>query len=165
MFIGFGSVCNVPLLNSQKKTTTIFHTTLIRFVAAIPLSLLLISRYQVTGLLAVLFATSGLNTLLNYRAIRTFFKFNIDYVFLVKILGISVVSYGFVYSIVTYLELNPWVELITGGMVSLIIYLMGFILLKIFSKQDLNYLKKLGSGFGPLSPVVTSLAEFLLRFA
>lgn len=164
-FIGVGSICNVPLLNSQKKTTTIFRTTVTRFIFAVPLSLLLISRFHVTGLLTTLFLMGGLNTLLNYKAIRNFFDFHIDYTFLSKILGLSIVSFACVYSFVTYLSLNQWIELVSGGILSMLIYLIGFILLKIFSVQDLNYLKKLGSGFGPLSPLVSIFTEFMLKFA
>lgn len=165
VFIGIGSVCNVPLLSSQLKTATIFHTTLVRFAVAIPLSLILISRHHVIGLLVTLFFTSGFNTLLNYQAIRKFFAFNIDYTFLVKILNISFVSYGTVYSLVTYLTLSPWVELFTGGILSILIYILGFIFLKIFTKQDLKSLKKLASGFGPLSPIIKSLADLMMRFS
>jgi O-antigen/teichoic acid export membrane protein len=164
-FIGIGSICNVPLLNSQKKTTTIFRTTVTRFIFAVPLSILLISRYHVTGLLTTILLMGGLNSILNYRAIRSFFDFSIDFTFLAKMLGISVISVVCVYSFVTYLSINQWIELVSGGILSLLIYLLGFIILRIFSVQDLNYLKKLGSGFGPMSPLVNSLAELLLRYA
>lgn len=163
-FIGLGSVCNVPLLNSQKKTTTIFRTTVIRFVFAIPLSLILISRYHVIGLLAIVFLTAGLNTSLNYGAILRFFDYHIDYTFLAKILGISAVSYLVVYNYVSYIAVNQWIELISGGILSVLIYLLGFIVFRIFTKRDLIQLKKLTSGFGPLSPLVSRLADFMMRY-
>ncbi len=89
IFIGVGSVCNVALLNSQKKTSTIFRTTATRFIVAIPLSLILIYRYHVTGLITTLFLMGGLNTVLNYRAIKNFFGFTLDYKFLAKMIVLS----------------------------------------------------------------------------
>ena len=164
LFMGFGSVCNVPLLNSQRKTSTIFQTTATRFLVSIPVSFLLIYRYHVTGLITTLFLMGGLNTLLNYRAIRKFFGFTLDYKFLVKMISLSILSYIAGYSFVTYLVIDPWIELISGGIMILVIYMVGFILLRIFSKQDLNYLKKLAAGFGPLRPIITLLADFMMRF-
>ena len=164
VFIGMGSICNVPLLNSQQKTSAVFRTTATRFIVAVPLSLFMIYRYHVTGLITTVFLMVGLNTILNYVAIKKFFGFTLDYKFLVKMLGLSAVSYFAGYSFVTYLVLDPWVELISGGILIVLIYLIGFILLRIFSKQDLNYLKKLAAGFGPLKPIINILVNFMMRF-
>ena len=106
----------------------------------------------------------GLNTLLNYNAIRRFFNYSLDFKFLSKILVISLISYTLVYNYVSYIIVDPWVELISGGVLSILVYLLGFIVLKIFTKQDLVYLKKLASGFGPLTPVVNILVDFMMRF-
>jgi O-antigen/teichoic acid export membrane protein len=165
VFIGVGNVCNGSLLSSQKKNTTLLQTTLVRFIIAIPLSLILISRYQVLGLLAIRILLPGLSSILNYRAIQNFFNFKIDYIFLAKMLVISISSYSLVYTFVSNISLNSWYELIAGGLLSLSIFALGFILLKIFTKQDILYLKKLGSGFGPLSPIVDILADIMMRFA
>ena len=165
LFIGVGSICNVPLLNSQKKTSTIFRTTATRFVVAVPLSLILIYRYHVTGLLATIFLMGGLNTILNYRAIRGFFGFTLDFKFLFKMLGVSIFAYFAGYSFVSAINLNPWIELISGGILILLIYFVGFIALRIFTKRDLSYLKRLSSGFGPLSPIISILADYIMRFA
>ena len=111
-----------------------------------------------------LFLIGGLNTVLNYRAIKNFFGFTLDYKFLAKMIVLSAISYITGYSFVSYLVMDPWIELISGGILIMLIYLIGFILLRIFSKQDLNYLKKLAMGFGPLKPIITILADFMMRF-
>lgn len=165
IFMGLGSVCNVPLLNSQKKTTTIFRSTLVRFVCAVPLSLLLIPRFQVVGLTATIFLMVGLNTVLNYNAILRFFGFTIDLSFLAKMLAISAVSYFSVYNIVTFLDVNQWIELFIGGALSLLIYFVGLLTLRAFSRRDLIQLKKLTSGLGPLSPLIGFLADFMMRYS
>ena len=165
IFMGFGMVCNSPLLNSQKRTDATFRATLVRFLIAIPTSLVLIHRMGVMGLLATLIIGGGINTLFNLFSVRRIFGFSIDTRFLAKNLIISMTSFGVVYFGFKVLALDPWVEIILGGMLSLIIYLVGFVILKAFSSQDFTNLRRLSSSFGPLKPLVRRLVDFLNMFS
>jgi len=55
--------------------------------------------------------------------------------------------------------------LISGGIISLTIYLVGLIGLKALTKQDFEYLLKLSDSFGPVSPVIRWLVNVLIRFS
>jgi len=165
IFIGFGMVGNSPLLNSQKRTDLTFRATLVRFVIAIPTSLVLIPRMGVIGLLITLIIGGGVNTMFNLFSVRRTFGFGIDTKFLAKNLIISVSSFGVVYYTFKTIILNPWVELILGGTLSVLIYLVGFVALKAFSKQDYKNLTRLSSSFGPLKPLVRRMVDILARFS
>ena len=165
IFMGFGMVCNSPLLNSQKRTDLTFRATLVRFVIAIPTSLLLIHRMGVIGLLITLIIGGGVNTLFNLFSVRRTFGFGIDTKFLAKNLIISVSSFGVVYYTFKTIILNPWVELILGGTISVLIYLVGFVVLKAFSSQDYANLRRLSSSFGPLKPLVRRMVDILARLS
>ncbi len=165
IFIGFGMVCNSPLLNSQKRTDATFRATLVRFVIAIPTSLVLIYRMGVIGLLTTLIIGGGVNTLFNLYSVRRIFGFGIDTKFLAKNLAISLTSFGVVYFAFKTLILNPWVELMAGGVLSVTIYLIGFVVLKAFSKQDYVNLRRLSGSFGPLKPLVRRLVDILARLS
>jgi O-antigen/teichoic acid export membrane protein len=165
IFIGFGMVCNAPLLNSQKRTDATFKATLVRFVIAIPTSLVLINRMGVIGLLLTLIIGGGINTLFNLFSVRRIFGFIIDAKFLAKNLVISVTSFGVVYYTFKTLVLNPWVELITGGLLSVIIYLIGFVVLKAFSKQDYENLMRLSGSFGPLKHPVRRFVYIMAKLS
>ena len=165
IYIGFGMVCNSPLLNSQKRTDLTFRATLVRFAIAIPTSLVLIHRMGVIGLLITLIIGRGVNTLFNLFSVRRIFGFGIDAMFLTKNLVISVTSFGVVYYAFKTLILNPWVEIIAGGFLSVVIYLGGFVVLQVFSKQDYVNLRRLSDSFGPLKPLVRRLVDILVRLS
>ena len=82
-----------------------------------------------------------------------------------KNLAISLTSFGVVYFAFKTLILNPWVELMVGGVLSVTIYLIGFVVLKAFSKQDYVNLRRLSGSFGPLKPLVRRLVDILARLS
>ena len=164
-FIGLGMVCNTPLLNSQKRTDLILKSTILRFLVSVPLSYYAISHYGVIGLLFTYFVSTGINTLIDYYNLNRVFGFTINFQFVIKILGLSILSYAVVYGITTYLTVNPWLELILGGILSVAIYLIGLINSKALTKQDFAYLEKLSGSFGPASPVIRWLVDVLIRFS
>lgn len=154
LLIGLGSVCNGSLLSGQNRNDVNFKSTFWKFIISLPLSYVSIQLYGVTGLLYTFFISSFINTSINVIYIRRIFGFKIDKAFLIKISLISIVSCFLVYQILNFISINLWLELIFGGILSLLIYLFGVILLKALTKQDYNYLKKLGDNFGPISPLI-----------
>jgi hypothetical protein len=76
-----------------------------------------------------------------------------------------VTSLGVVYCAFKILILNPGVEIIAGGFLSVIIYLGGFVVLQAFSKQDYINLRRLSDSFGPLKLLVKRLVDILVRLS
>ncbi len=165
VIIGIGSVCNATLLNSQKKASYNLKSTIIRFIVAVPLSFLVIPRYGVQGLLAIMFIGNFVNSMYNLLIIRRLFKFDIDWRFLVKNLAISGIIYPVVYWLTEFLHVNVWVELVIGGTVSVTMYLTGLIITKALTMKDYQFLRRMSRSFGPLSPLFLKFFDILMRFA
>jgi O-antigen/teichoic acid export membrane protein len=161
VFIGLGGVSNGPLLNSQKRTDITFRTSLIQFMIAFPLNFYLIPRFGVVGQLFALFLVGGINTVLNLISIRKIFGFNIDSIFFVKILGISIFSYIVVFILFKRLTFYPMIELVAGGLLSLLIYLVGFFSLNVFTQHDFIFLRKISDSLGPFSHIVIYLLDLM----
>ena len=162
--IGLGSICNPPLLNSQNRTDLTFKSTLTRFLAAVPLSLVAIRNYGVHGLILTYFTSMAINTIIDYYNINRIYHYTINTGFLTKILATSLITATITYTITNTLTLNPWIELIIGGTTSLTLYITGFIATKALTKQDLNYIKQISTSFGPLQPTINKIINLLLRF-
>ena len=165
VIIGIGSVSNTPLLNSQKKASYNLKSTILRFVVATPLSLLIIPRYGVPGLLVIMFIGNFVNSLYNLMVIRKLFNFTIDWKFLVKNLAISGTIYPVVYMLTDFLNVNVWIELVLGGSISVTIYIFGLILTKALTLKDYQFLRRMSRSFGPLASLFTKFFDLLIRFA
>ncbi|MBT3285669.1 oligosaccharide flippase family protein [Candidatus Bathyarchaeota archaeon] len=163
--IGTGSVCNAPLLNSQKKASYTLKSTILRFIVVTPLSFLIIPRYGVPGLLAIMFMGNFVNSIYNLTIIRRLFNFDIDWKFLVKNLAISGTIYPVIYWLTTTLHVNVWIELVLGGTISVTMYLLGLILTKALTLKDYQFLRRMSRSFGPLAPLFTKFFDILIRFA
>ena len=165
VIIGVGSVCNATLLNSQKKANYNLKSTIIRFIVVTPLSFLVIPRYGVQGLLAIMFIGNFVNSFYNLLIIRRLFNFDIDWKFLAKNLAISGIIYPVVYWLTEFLHINVWVELVLGGCISVTMYLLGLILTKALTMTDYQFLRRMSRSFGPFSYLFIKFFDILIRFA
>ena len=165
LLIGFGSVCNNSLLSGQDRNDVNFKSTLGKFIVSLPLSYYAIQVYGVVGLLYIFFITGAVNTGINLFYIRRIFGFKINLRFLAKMLVISLVSCFLVYEVFKVVSVNPWIELFAGGMLSVFIYFIGVLILKVFSKQDFTYFRELTQSFGLLSPVIRWLIDMLIKYS
>lgn len=143
VYIGLGSGSSNILINSQNSTDVVFRINLIRFLVTLPMCFWIIPRYGVQGLLYMEFFIGGLITLLELYFVDRLYGYHLDMNLLFKVSIISMVCYVSVYSVVDILVCNPWVELVFGGFMTLIIYLVGFIVFKVFSVQNLIHFKRL----------------------
>ena len=163
-WIGLGSVCNPNLLNSQERTDLTFKSTLIRFIIALPLSLIAIKHYGVYGLILTFFTSMATNTIIDYYNIHRHYKYTINTCFLAKILCTSIITYTIIHQAINQVTLNPWIELIIGGILSLTLYLTGFIATKALTLQDLNYINTIADNLGPLKPVINKTTQILAKY-
>jgi len=151
LLIGLGSVCNGSLLSGQNRNDINFRSTLAKFVVSLPLAYFAIQQYGAVGLLYTYFISALINTGINRVYIRRIFGFNINHLFLAKMIITSLVSCFTVYYSLKLVDLNPWLELMAGGLLSVLIYAAGVLYLNILTKQDYLYLEKLGDSFGPFA--------------
>jgi len=78
---------------------------------------------------------------------------------------ISLVACFSVYQVFVMMSFHPWVEIFLGGMISVLIYFVGFITLKVLTKQDYQYLRRISDSFGPFAPIIRWLIDFLIRLS
>jgi hypothetical protein len=64
-----------------------------------------------------------------------------------------------------FVSWNPWLELFSGGLLVLIIYLVGVVVLGSLSKRDVHDIRIITESIGPISGLVRPLLEILERYA
>jgi len=165
ILLGFGSAVNSVLLSGQERNDITLKSTLGKFLVALTLSYYLIQKYGVIGLLYTFFISNLVNDLINLFFINRIFSFRINASFLLKMMLISLVSCLSVYYVFTIISVHPWIELFSGGMLSVLIYFIGVLLLKVLTEQDYLYLWRISDNFGPFSPIIRCVIDFLIRFS
>lgn len=165
LYTGLGNLSLGNFLNGQGKTKITMFLTLITLSIGLPLSLLLIPRFHILGLI-VTSLVSGIPSLaLGLHWIKRDFGITIDWFSSAKIFLSSGIAAAVTYLIVLQLSFPNWVELVVGGTVFIIIYLITIPIIGIVNQGDINNLKGMLSELGPFSRffnLLLNLVEKLL---
>ncbi|MBD3172495.1 oligosaccharide flippase family protein [Candidatus Bathyarchaeota archaeon] len=165
LYTGIGSLSNIPLLNSQKLTRETLIIQLIQFSVTVLPSVIIIPKYGAIGALTLLVAGIGVSKIYAIKRIHTIFNFYPDFTSSIKLflsgLSLSLIIW-YTFSRTLY---NPWIELILGGILSLLLYLVLVISLKVLTKQDYRRIKELAPIFGPFSPYFKNIIEKISKLS
>jgi peptidoglycan biosynthesis protein MviN/MurJ (putative lipid II flippase) len=138
-----------------KKTRTVLHTAVIRFITIIPLGLLLIPRYGVTGLITANVLGAIPSYLYGVHWVQKNTEITPDYPVALKTITAATISTITTHLYTITVQLNPWIELITGGTLCISTYLISILLLKILKPRDLENLTNIATALGPLHKPIT----------
>ena len=151
LYAGLGNLSLGNFLNGQGKTQITMKLALLNLGLGSLLGWTLIPQFGVVGLiLANLIAGfPGLFTGLWW--IRKHFGATIDLVSSAKIFLASVIAAVVTYLLLSQLNYSYWIELITGGLSFLVVYLVTAPLIRAVDKKDVRHLREMLSDLGPLS--------------
>jgi O-antigen/teichoic acid export membrane protein len=153
LYAGLGNLSLGNFLNGQGKTQITMRMALLSLCTGLLLGWLLIPQFGVVGLI-VTNSVSGLPSLFSgLWWIRKNFGATIDWVSSVKILLASGIAAVVTYLLLSQLNYNYWIELVTGGISFLVVYLVIAPLIRAVDKKDVRLLRKMLSGLGPFSYV------------
>ena len=153
LYTALGNLSIGSFLNGQGKTTVTMRLTIIQLATGIPLSLLLIPRFGVTGLIVATLVSSIPSLATGLWWIRKHFGVTVDWESSARILAAAAIA-----AIITYLILFPlptpdWINMIVGGIIFFGTYLIAAPLIGALNTDDITNLKQMISGLGPLSQV------------
>ena len=164
LLIGIGHQINGSLLNSQGNTRPPFISSVLVFLVGLPLSLYLIPRMGVTGLLITMITATITGLLYLLFWINRNYGFSLDWGASAKIYLSSAIAFTPLYYILPSLELQEWPQLFLGGAAYAIIYLAMILLLKTLTIVDLQNLRRMFSTMGPLTPLFNFLLSVFEKF-
>ena len=161
-----GGICIGPLLNGQGKTDVTFRINVLNLCVGLPLSLMLIPRFGIVGLLLTMIVAPRAGHLYALWWVRRNFGFSLDWRASAKIYLSSGVPYLAMHFFLDYLRLGDWQELLLGGGLFVVLYIFLIYVFRTLDVGDIRDLRPILGHMGPLTPVfnvILSIFEKVLK--
>jgi O-antigen/teichoic acid export membrane protein len=153
LLIGIGHPINGSLLNSQGHTRPPFISSVLVFLVGLPMSLYLIPRMGVTGLLITMITATITGLLYILFWINRNYGFSLDWRASAKIYLSSAIAFAPISLLLPLMKLQNWPQLILGGSVYAVIYLVMIVIFKTLTINDVQDLRRILVSTGPLKSV------------
>jgi O-antigen/teichoic acid export membrane protein len=150
LYSAFGNLSIGNLINSQGKTKVTLKLTLITATIGFPLSLLLIPKFEIIGLIVTTLTAGIPSLIIGIWWVKKHFTVTIDWTSSAKILLASTLAAATAYIIVSQLNIPNWIELTIGTIAFLATYTTTAPLIGAITKTDIQNLKEMLKELGPL---------------
>jgi O-antigen/teichoic acid export membrane protein len=138
----------VRILMTFKRTKLIFKINVIISILNVFLNILLIPTYGINGAAIATGISIVLRELIILSFARRIIKFKLKLKYYIKYIASAIISLSIIYSTTIFFEVNTNIKLILLVLVFLGLYVSGLILLKAFSKEDIEIMYAIENKFG-----------------
>lgn len=145
-----GRLSLANLLNGLGKTQVTLKLTLISFVTGLPLSLLLIPKLGILGLIATSLIAPIPSLLIGLWWIKKHYTLTIDWASSTRILLASALAAAITYIAISQLASPDWAKLIIGTTIFLAAYMIIAPLIGAINKTDTRNLRQTLNELGPI---------------
>jgi O-antigen/teichoic acid export membrane protein len=159
LYSAFGNLSLGNLINGQGKTKVNLLLTLVTSAIGFPLSLLLIPRFGIIGLIMTTITAGIPSLIMGLYWVKTYFGATVDWISSTKILLSSATAAAITYIALSQLSFSSWIKLIVGATIFLFTFLTITLSTRTVNRPDINNLREMLSELGPLS----HLFNFLLN--
>lgn len=166
LYTAFGNLSVGNLIISQGRTEFNMKLTLITVAIGLPLSLVLIPRLGIIGLIVTTLIAGIPSLIVALWYVKKHYIATIDWVSSTKILSASTLSALAAYLIVSQVSLPSWIELIIGAVTFLTTYIIVASLIGAVKRADIENIKEMIKELGPLSTLLSpplNLIEKLMQ--
>ena len=153
LFIGLGRHTILNLLNGQGETRVTFQRNVLNLCVGIPLSLYLIPKFGIVGMLLTMIIVPQAGLFYGLWWTNKNFGFTIEWKTSAKIYISSASSYLVSYFILMNLRLGDWPEILLGGGLFILMYLIMIYALRTMELDDIQNLRRILGAMGPLTPI------------
>jgi O-antigen/teichoic acid export membrane protein len=165
LYSGLGNLSLENFLNGQGKTQITMRMALLTLCMGLLLGWTLIPQFGVVGLIVTNSIAGFPSLFTGLWWIRKHFGATIDLVSSAKIFLASGIAAVITYLLLAQLNYNYWIELITGGISFLVVYLVTAPLIRAVDKKDVRNLREMLSGLGPLSYIFNIPLEIIEKLS
>ncbi|MHA1834060.1 MAG: oligosaccharide flippase family protein, partial [Candidatus Baldrarchaeia archaeon] len=161
LFASVGSLSMGSLLAGLGETKMLMKLSLLSLLFSLPLAFTLIPTLGIVGvILGNLFA--GLPSMfIGLHWIWKHYKAKADLKSSAKIFIASIIAALTTYFSLNFLSITDWIELIIGGTIFLLTYVLTSPIIGAVTKSDINNLKAMFSGLGALSKLINIPLNFM----
>jgi stage V sporulation protein B len=161
LYSALGNISIGNLINSQGATQFNMKLGLVTSAIGFPLSLILIPRFGIMGLIATSLTAGIPSLIIALHWIRKRYGVTVDWASSAKILASSGVAAAVTYAILYQINFANWIELVMGGTIFLFAFLTITLSTRTINRSDINNLKEITSELGPVSPLLKLLLNII----
>ena len=154
LFVAIGSISAGGLLTGVGKTKIPMYQSIVTITIGLPLGIVLISMYEITGLIIASILSGIPSMILALYWIWKHYEAKADFQSSAKILVASTAAAFLAYLPATYLSMANWIRLTIGLAVFLTAYVITAPLIGAVYSADINNLRIMFSGMGFVSKTV-----------
>ena len=155
VFVVLGSLSLSQLLSGVGETNMLMRMKILTFCIGVPLAFLMIPAFGIIGLIVVSTLVAGLPSLIfGLYWMWKRYGTKADLRNSAKILLASVIAGATTYLFMNTFVAAAWLLLITGALLFLAIYVISIPLVGALNLMDINNLRTMFSGLGPLSKLL-----------
>jgi len=163
LYSAFGTLSLENALNGQGETKTTMKLALITTALGLPLSLLLIPEFGVTGLIATSLIAGVPSLLVGLWWMKRLFAATINWITSGKILFAAALATLTTRATVSQLDLPNWTELIAGTMIFSASYMILASFTKVWNQTDIQGLRGILKELEPFSHLFTPILNMTER--
>jgi len=153
LFVGIGNLTVDHFLNGQGRTRVTFLKNLLNLCIGTPLGLALIPRFGIVGLLVTMIIAPKLGRIYCLIRIRRDFGFTVNWAASAKIYLSAGVAFLATSLLLVLLHHGIWVDLLIGGVVFLLVYVLMVATTGALERNDLQNLRNIMGTLGPFTPL------------
>jgi stage V sporulation protein B len=165
VFIGVGGVSIGNLINSQGETKLTLMLNVIALLTGVPLSLYLIPRFQIEGLLVAMILGGIPSLVAGILWVKKYFGLTLDLFSSARIYAATAVSAVLTFLLISWLKMGDVATLLVGGFLFLFLYTASIFLTRAIGRSDIRNLREALRGLGPLfslfNPILTFAEKIL----
>ena len=161
LFTACGSLSIGNLINSQGQTKLNLKLALITSAIGFPLSLILIPRFGILGLITTTLTANIPSLIIALRWLKKNYGVSVDWSSSVRILLSGATASAITYVLISQLTFSNWIALIVGAVVFLFSFLLAILLTRAINRSDINNLREMLGGLGPLRRLFSLLLDII----
>ena len=160
---GLGGNSLNSLISGIGESRVILKSSILTLFTGISLVIILVSRYQMIGLLiAIMLASRGGWIYQTFWAKKEL-GITVNWGSTAKIYLTAFAAFAAAYFVINVFSLKSWVALISGGSIFFVVYLVGLPLSGALMREDLAQLSTMVEGLGPLHGLVRRIFTLIGR--
>jgi O-antigen/teichoic acid export membrane protein len=165
LFEGLGGTSLSNLILGLGESRVIFNANVIQLLVGIPLSLLLIPRFQIVGLVATMIIAPQVSLIYLLYWLKKSVGLKIPLGDSVRIYLCALTAFMISYLMLVLLQLDGWVALLSCGSLFFSTYIIALPLSGALNRGDIRQLSEVVGVTGPLAPVLRMVLSFMDRFS
>ena len=163
LFIGLGDIVAINLLNSQKETKITFRMTLLYILIGAPMGFLLIPRLGVVGFQITQMLAPKLGLFYALWWIKGKYRISVDMDSTFKITVSTLIGFTSCTVLTNLIDVNPWVELILGGGVLAVSYLLSILLTGALTRKNVEDIHNITAKYERMKRITDPIFAVLYR--